>query len=237
MIFINIWEEKKYTKQQKKREKPIMRRSCVITGKIKRRLKREIWRDIMKTNDLKDVDNIEKTRLYYQKNKDKIIARTKKWAENNKDKVKEYKKLYKLRHREKILKDNREYFKKNKDKKLKYQNNYRNKRYKTDIGFKLKALLRRRLNNALNKNYKSGSAIKDLGCSIPELKEHLEKQFKNGMNWENWGYDGWHIDHIKPLSSFDLSDRKQFLEANHYTNLQPLWREDNLKKSDKIISG
>ena len=91
MIFINIWEEKKYTKQQKKREKPIMRRSCVITGKIKRRLKREIWRDIMKTNDLKDVDNIEKTRLYYQKNKDKIIARTKKWAENNKDKVKDNK--------------------------------------------------------------------------------------------------------------------------------------------------
>ena len=214
-----------------------MRRSCVITGKIKRRLKREIWRDIMKTNDLKDVDNIEKTRLYYQKNKDKIIARTKKWAENNKDKVKEYKKLYKLRHREKILKDNREYFKKNKDKKLKYQNNYRNKRYKTDIGFKLKALLRRRLNNALNNNYKSGSAIKDLGCSISELKEHLEKQFKDGMNWENWGYEGWHIDHIKPLSSFDLSDRKQFLEANHYTNLQPLWREDNMKKSDKIISG
>jgi hypothetical protein len=48
------------------------------------------------------------------------------------------------------------------------------------------------------------------------------------MTWDNWTTDGWHIDHIKPLaSSFDLTDRKQFLEACHYTNLQPLWAKDN----------
>jgi desulfoferrodoxin (superoxide reductase-like protein) len=55
------------------------------------------------------------------------------------------------------------------------------------------------------------------------------------MTWDNWTTDGWHIDHIKPLASFDLTDRKQLLEACHYTNLQPLWAKDNLIKSDKII--
>ena len=54
------------------------------------------------------------------------------------------------------------------------------------------------------------------------------------MTWDNWTTDGWHIDHIKPLSSFDLTDRKQLLEVCHYTNLQPLWAKDNLIKSDKL---
>jgi hypothetical protein len=55
------------------------------------------------------------------------------------------------------------------------------------------------------------------------------------MTWDNWSLDGWHIDHIKPLNKFDLSDRSQFLEAVHYTNLQPLWAVDNLSKGDKIL--
>jgi len=175
-----------------------------------------------------------RNREYYLKNREKILKSNKKYALKNRDKVKQYKKNYKIKNREKILKANRKYYLKNKDKKLKYQNKYRNKRYKTDIGFKLKCILRRRLNNAINNNYKVGSAIKDLGCSIPELKKYIENQFKLGMTWENWGYDGWHLDHIKPLASFDLSDREQFLEACHYTNLQPLWKNENMSKSDKF---
>ena len=88
---------------------------------------------------------------------------------------------------------------------------------------------------ALKGNYKNGSAVKDLGCSIDELKTYLESKFQLGMTWDNWSKDGWHIDHIKPLSSFDLTDKKQLLEACHYTNLQPLWATDNLSKGDKII--
>jgi hypothetical protein len=95
-------------------------------------------------------------------------------------------------------------------------------------------LLRNRIRNALKGNYKSGSAIKDLGCSIEYLKNYLESKFQEGMSWENWAHDGWHIDHIKPLASFDLSDRIQFLQACNYTNLQPLWAKDNIAKSDKI---
>jgi hypothetical protein len=91
--------------------------------------------------------------------------------------------------------------------------------------------LRSRLSNALSNDQKVGSAVRDLGCSIEELKKHLQSQFSEGMSWDNYNYHGWHIDHIRPLSSFDLTDVEQFKQANHYTNLQPMWSMDNFKKS------
>jgi len=94
--------------------------------------------------------------------------------------------------------------------------------------------LRTPLRQALKSNQKTGSAIEDLGCSIDELIIHLESLWQEGMNWNNYGFYGWHIDHKIPLNSFDLTDREQFLKACHYTNLQPLWMEDNLSKQDKI---
>ncbi len=94
---------------------------------------------------------------------------------------------------------------------------------------------------ALRNGQKAGSAIRDLGCTIPELKAHLEARFYpnpetgEAMAWENWKHDGWHIDHIRPLSSFDLTDREQFLQACHFTNLQPLWAEENFSKHDSWV--
>jgi hypothetical protein len=95
---------------------------------------------------------------------------------------------------------------------------------------RLRTRLRKRLYHALVDGSKVGSAVRDLGCTIPELRLHLEKLFQSGMTWENWSPTGWHIDHIKPLANFDLTDRPQFLKACHYTNLQPLWASDNLAK-------
>ena len=86
------------------------------------------------------------------------------------------------------------------------------------------------MSRAIKTNAKAGSAVRDLGCTIPELKAHLEAQFQPGMTWDNWSLKGWHIDHIKPLTSFDLTNREQFLQACHYTNLQPLWASENLSK-------
>ena len=96
--------------------------------------------------------------------------------------------------------------------------------------FKLAKRLRVRLYLALKGGYKAGSAVRDLGCTIPELRRHLETQFKPGMTWGTWGPRGWHVDHIKPLAAFDLTDHEQFLRAVNFSNLQPLWASENIRK-------
>jgi hypothetical protein len=107
-------------------------------------------------------------------------------------------------------------------------------RYETkNPNVKIARILRSRLRDALRGNFKSGSAVGDLGCSIDFLKEYLADKFQEGMSWDNYGE--WHIDHKLPLSSFNLANREELLKAVHYTNLQPLWAIDNLKKSDRIL--
>lgn len=109
---------------------------------------------------------------------------------------------------------------------------YRKNRYHSDLNYKLAHNLRSRLNDCF-RVHKVGSAVSDLGCSVAELRLYLESKFQAGMTWENHTTNGWHIDHIKPLSSFDLTNREQLIKACHYTNLQPLWAIDNLKKGNK----
>ena len=93
------------------------------------------------------------------------------------------------------------------------------------------------MNKILKNNPKVGSAIDDLGCSVDDFKRYLESKWLPGMSWDNYGRKSdtvcWEIDHILPLSSFNLSNIEEFKKANHYTNLQPLWSIDNLKKSNK----
>ena len=74
-----------------------------------------------------------------------------------------------------------------------------------------------------------------LGCSPDFFKRHLESKFTEGMSWENYGTKGWHIDHIKPCASFDLTIESEQIECFHFSNLQPLWWYDNIEKSDKIV--
>lgn len=106
----------------------------------------------------------------------------------------------------------------------------RKERYYKDLNFKIACVLRARLKEALKNSAKTGSAVADLGCSIEELKKYLESKFKPGMTWQNWSKTGWHIDHIRPLSSFDLTDPEQVKIACHYSNLQPLWASENISK-------
>jgi hypothetical protein len=140
---------------------------------------------------------------------------------------KEYQKAYYQTHK----KERKIYAKKYNENRKEDKRHYENNKLKTDINYKLAKNLRTRLYLALKENWKLGSAVKDLGCTIPELKIYLEKQFEIGMTWDNWGE--WHIDHIRPLSKFNLQNREEFLQANHYTNLQPLWAKENIKKNNK----
>lgn len=111
---------------------------------------------------------------------------------------------------------------------------YLRKRKQTDICFKLRAAIRTRISLIVSNRCKGGSGIRDLGCSLFELKTYLESKFQPGMSWDNYGLKGWHIDHIVPLSRFDLTNPTQFKKAVHYTNLQPLWAKDNQIKSNKV---
>lgn len=113
---------------------------------------------------------------------------------------------------------------------------YSKERYDTDLQFKLRTRLRGRLYDSIKAEYKSGSAVDDLGCSIPELIVYLESKFQPGMTWENWGTGKgkWNIDHIMPLAAFDLTNRQHLLLACNYLNLQPLWFLENMSKKSSI---
>jgi len=111
-----------------------------------------------------------------------------------------------------------------------YARNYavENRRKRTNLA--LASSLRCRLNLALRQNNRAGSAVADLGCSLAEFRIFIEGKFASKMSWDNWGII-WQLDHIKPLGSFNLSNREQFLEACHFTNYQPLFWEDHHRKS------
>ena len=112
--------------------------------------------------------------------------------------------------------------------------NYVKDRLRTDPAFKLMHNLRRRVHLAIEGTCKSARTLELLGCTVEELRAHLEAQFKPGMTWENQSFHGWHVDHIRPCASFDLTDPEQQKLCFHYTNLQPLWAVENMSKGAKF---
>ena len=105
-----------------------------------------------------------------------------------------------------------------------------------DPQYKLRHTLRTRILHAIKdqRTTKATSSLELLGVDdISVVREHLEQQFKPGMTWDNHGVHGWHIDHIRPCASFDLTDPEQQRQCFHYTNLQPLWAHENLSKGDR----
>jgi len=159
---------------------------------------------------------------------------------------KEYMKTYKIKNKDKLRIKASNYYIKNKIKIKTYQLTmrdninkirriYRKNRYLSDLDFQIKSNLRSRISIALKNNQKNGKTLELLGCTIEQLKQHLTSKFQNKMTWKNYGRRGWHIDHKIPCDSFDLNDPKQQKKCFHYTNLQPLWWKDNLKKSNKLI--
>lgn len=154
----------------------------------------------------------ERTKIYNKTDSNKKYRRE--WAKNKYDNNEE--------HRKKCIK-----------KAVNYERNMLN----TNIEYKLKHVLKSRIRDALKKHlvnkYRNTNNL--TGCTMEELKSHLENQFKEGMTWDNHG--DWHIDHIKPCCSFDLTKEEEQKKCFHFTNLQPLWAKDNLSKGGKYECG
>jgi hypothetical protein len=177
----------------------------------------------------KESRNISKKK-WSELNKEKVKVSNKKYVLNNPEKRKESVKIYYLKNKEKI-KDNKKRWDKNNPH---YMSDYDKKRKKIDPQYKLWKNIRNRTSNyiKLENISKKNKTFDILGCSPEFLKKHIEKQFTEGMSWELMG-EHIHIDHIIPLSS--AKTEEEIYKLCHYTNLQPLWAKDNMKKSNKIL--
>jgi hypothetical protein len=183
--------------------------------------------------------NIEKENDEFTFRKD-----TKRFESQCKTCVKEYLKNYYKNNSVKIISDNKKKYYDKRNEKLEYVRNYRQENRENrnnyekikrtnDPVYKLKINVRNRINKYIKKNkiIKNCTSFDLIGITPIELKDYLEKQFKKNMNWDNYGK--WHIDHKIPLSL--AKNEEDIIKLCHYTNLQPLWAEENLIKGDKIL--
>lgn len=197
--------------------------SNLLACKKYRETHKEKRKEILHNYYIKHKEKIKKYhRKHYLKNKEKISEYGKKYRELNKDKTSKRIKSWTLKNIKRIKeqRNNRKIQRSQQDK----------LRRKVDINFKLTHNLRVRILHALNGETKSTSTLKLIGCSLEELKKHLEKQFQPGMTWKNHTIDGWHIDHIKQCILFDLSKKSEQEKCFNYKNLRPLWAIDNLSR-------
>lgn|SRR5574343_607479 len=160
-----------------------------------------------------------KAKIYYQNNKEVIKKKVKAYCSNNKEKIRADRKNNYIKNRASIIKKT---------------GDYRKKRIKEDHGYKLISLLRHRLNESLKRKkwLKNTHFYEYIGCDLNKLKSHIESQFQYGMNWSNHSKDGWHIDHIVPLSS--AKTEEELYQLCHYSNLRPLWAIENLRKGKNV---
>jgi hypothetical protein len=184
--------------------------------------------------------NKDKIRLrkkeYYLVNKLKILKRQEKYRNENKERVKLTQKNYRINYPEKRKQTQKKWNLKNSS----YYNTYSKLRRKKDINFKIRCTLSSRLTFVTKNNKTTSYITKLLDCPIDFLRTHIESQFTEGMTWENYGtgHNGkgmqeWHIDHILPCASFDLSKLEEQQICFHWSNFQPLWATRNLSKGAK----
>jgi Prasinovirus endonuclease VII len=174
--------------------------------------------------------NPEKLRSNRRRYAESANLRAAKWYQENKERVH-------LRNQDPAVKQHRkkvltEWTKNN----MELVRGYRAKQFKTNLQLRLRRYIAARIWRVLKGSKKSASTERLIGTTISNLMNHLSTQFRDGMNWQNQGVNGWHIDHIIPCSSFDLTDPEQQRRCFHYTNLQPLWWHENLAKGKKLAA-
>jgi len=171
---------------------------------------------------------------YNDLHKEERNSKQKKYYLNHKNEIAHYTKQYQLKHSERLREIAREYRKTHRQE----YNERSRQRLLNNINHRITHLLRTRLNKAVSRKSKKASVTNLLGCSIDALRVHLESQFKQGMSWDNrgMGNKGWHIDHIIPCNNFDLTNYEEQRVCFHWSNLQPMWGLDNIKKGVKIAA-
>ena len=178
---------------------------------------------------------------YYSKNKEREKKQMREYSLKNrrqrKEYNKEYNKEYRFKNKEWMNKQMREWYLKNKEQRKEYNSrlenkkrrrNWTKKRYQTNVNFKLLTLCRARLLAALKGKSKSASTMELIGCTIEELRKHIESQFEPWMTWKNHGL--WDVDHIMACAKFDLTDPEQQRACFNWSNLQPLEHIENIRK-------
>jgi hypothetical protein len=169
-------------------------------------------------------------------------AKITRWTAQNKEWISEYHadyyttnkqrvREYKIANREHFAGYMRQWRKDNAARIKSYKLQYHTDVESKQIEYRMLYSLRGRLRQALNGAMKSQHTMELVGCNMAQLKEHLSSKFKDGMTWNNYGQKGWHIDHIIPCASFNMTDPTEQKKCFHYTNLQPLWWLDNCRKN------
>ena len=172
-----------------------------------------LWR---RCKDCRSKDSKER----YKQNREEICRRCRIYSRKNPEKSRENHKRWRSENRARLR-------------------DYDRERYNENITRRITQNLRSRTRMVLNGVSKSSSTMALLGCTAEEYRKHLEDQFQEGMSWDNYGNPNgdhtkcWHVDHIRPCASFDLTQEDQQRACFHYTNLQPLWAKENLSKGDK----
>lgn len=169
----------------------------------------------------------------YQDNAEYIKEKTRKYYKENKNMVDKRNIQYKIDNPEWYKRTNKEYYQANKERMKENSKRSLYRRMEEDKGFLILQRLRKRMYEAMKGRVKSKRTIELIGCSVEELHDHIEKQFVDGMSWENYGE--WHVDHIMPCALFDFNKVEHQQECFNYKNLQPLWAEDNIRKGKKIV--
>jgi transposase-like protein len=220
----NKGSKKQYAKQYREENKErINLKNKQYREENKERIKQ--WREENKEHAKQYYqENKERIKQYYQENKERITQKAKQYRQENKGSKKQYAKQWREENKERI----KQYIEENKER----INKYHNKRKQTDPLYKMRCNIRSLIANSMkNKGYtKSSRTYQILGCDFETFKKHIERQFTKGMNWNNHGK--WHYDHIIPISSAQTEE--EVIKLNHYTNFQPLWAEDNIRKSNNI---
>jgi len=165
----------------------------------------------------------EQDKEYVHKNRDKIKAYHYQWVKDNQDKVKSYE------LKPKRIAWKKEWAATHKEKRKEYEKRHQ----ENNIGRRIRINLSRRIRNALDEQNttKTNHTIELIGCSIGFFKKYIEDLFLEGMAWDNYGRKGWHLDHIIPCASFDLTNLEEQKKCFHYSNQRPLWNKDNNQKS------